>query len=628
MAQMTGYSADELLRKTVADLTHPDDRDADWADVIGATRPDAPSYLAEKRLARKDGTPVWVRMNVGVVRDGGGHAVRAAAIVEDIGGRKRAEADLRASEDRFRQVVESARDFAIFMLDLDGRITSWNAGAEQVLGFTPGEAIGQSGVIIFTPEDREARAPEREMATARRDGRATDERWHIRKDGTRFWASGVMTALPGDGGGGGRGDLPIGYVKILRDETPRKLALDALQDANDAALTAGRVKDEFLATLSHELRTPLSSILLWTKILRRGAATPADRDEAIGAIESSAEAQKELIEDLLDTSRIGQGKLRIDLRDVPLVGVVRDAVTAIAPAAEAKGVVVTTDLAAETGVVRADPDRLRQVVWNLISNAVKFTAADGRVSVTLRRTAAAEVELGVADTGQGIEPEFLPHVFESFRQGDASNTRRYGGLGLGLSITKQLVELHGGTIRAESPGRGRGATFVVRLPLPRVRDRRGPVTAVAPTTAAAAPPTPLSAFRTDLLRGARILLVDDNVEALRATEQVLRGVGATVSAAGSAADALKLLAAASPPPIDLIVSDVAMPGTDGLAFVQAVRAAEAADDRPPMPAVALSAFARPEDRDLAFAAGFDRHVAKPIDLDVFFAAITELLAQK
>ena len=317
----------------------------------------------------------------------------------------------------------------------------------------------------FSPRKTAPRiVPEREIAEAAAKGRAIDERWHVRKGGERFWGSGVMSAVRNPDGS------LRGLVKVLRDETARKSAEDAMQAARETAEMTNRVKDEFLATLSHELRTPLSSILLWAKMLD-GAGPSPDRElyaEGLAAILSSAEAQKTLIEDLMDTSRITSGKLRLQPGRVDLPVLVRDAIDTVLPAAEARGVTITSDLDPAAGVVSADPDRLRQVFWNLLTNAVKFTPAGGRVDVGLWRRKE-QIEVRVTDTGQGIDPAFVPHVFDAFRQGDGSSTRRHGGLGLGLAICKQLVELHGGTIRAESPGPGRGATFTVLLPLPRLR---------------------------------------------------------------------------------------------------------------------------------------------------------------
>jgi PAS domain S-box-containing protein len=291
---------------------------------------------------------------------------------------QQAQSALRESEERFRLLVEGTRDFAMLMLDPDNRILAWNIGAERLLGFTEAEAVGQRGAIIFTPEDRAAQAPEQEVLQARSAGRAVDERWHLRKDGTRFWGSGVMTALHHPDGS------IRGFVKVLRDETARRQVEQAELEARRAAEAANQMKDEFLATLSHELRTPLSSILLWSKMLHPGAA-PALLEEGLSAIRNSADAQKQLIDDLLDTSRITSGKLRLEMRPVDLAAVTKETFDSMLPTAEVRGVAMSAEIAADVGIVRADPDRVRQVLWNLLGNAVKFTSAGGTVNVRLQR---------------------------------------------------------------------------------------------------------------------------------------------------------------------------------------------------------------------------------------------------
>jgi two-component system CheB/CheR fusion protein len=394
-----------------------------------------------------------------------------AVLLADITQRRRAENATRENEERLRGIVDGVQDFAIFMLDAENRVTSWNAGAEKILGWKAKEMIGRDGAVIFTPEDRAADVPAKELRTAAIDGRAPDVRWHLRKDGTRFFANGVLTALGGP---------HSGFVKIMRDETDRKRAEDELQrlkaeaEAKHSAATgANEAKDAFLAVASHELRTPLSAMLIWSQSLRRGLSDPAgfDREalvEAAEAIEHSAKAQKHLIEDLLDTARITAGKLRLEPKDTDLAAAVRAAVETARVTADVKGVLLQADLADDVGVVRADPERLEQIVWNLLANAVKFTPAGGRVDLTLRR-AGREVEIRVTDTGIGVDAKFLPHLFERFAQADTGISRTKGGLGLGLAICKQLVELHGGTIDAKSDGPNKGAAFTVRLPLPVVK---------------------------------------------------------------------------------------------------------------------------------------------------------------
>ena len=522
-------------------------------------------------------------------------------------------------EEQFRQVVEGVSDFAMIELGTDNRITSWNAGAKRITGYTRAEAVGQPVAMIFTPEDRAAGAPERELAEASRAGRAQDERWHLRKDGSRFWASGVLTMLPGPAGG-----PPRGFVKIMRDETARKLAEETLSDAKQAAEEASRVKDDFLAMLSHELRTPLGAMLLWAKLLRSGSVTDAQRTEGHEAIVRSAEAQKQLIEDLLDMSRMTAGRLRLERREVELASVVRSAADSIRPAIEAKRLRLDLSFDPNVGVVRVDPDRMQQVMWNLISNAVKFTPEGGRVSVSVRRLDA-RVEIRVADTGAGIGAEFLPHVFERFRQAEAYATRRSGGLGLGLSITRQLVELHGGTITAESPGENQGATFTVRLPLPKVQRGRRSGGGATPGAGGAAPAGGEGAEgTTPPLDGASVMVVEDDPETRNVLSVVLRGAGATVSAVESVAAALDAFARSRP---DVIVSDIGLAGGNGFELIRRIRQLEATASATPVPAVALTAYTRDRDIRLALDSGFQQHVSKPVEPDRLVSVLRSLLGQ-
>jgi two-component system CheB/CheR fusion protein len=377
----------------------------------------------------------------------------------DISRRHEAESALRESEQRHRLIIQSVKDYAIMMLDTSGRFTTWPPGAERVIGFSEAEAIGQNWEMLFTPEDRKADEPAKRLMAARESGSISDERWCLRKGGGQFWCSGVVSAvLDADG-------KVQGFVNVIHDNTHRKRTEAKLQQATQAAEAANEAKDQFLANVSHELRTPLSAMLIWANMLGEAQnPAPGQLREGLEAIRRSAESQKALIEDLLDTSRISSGKLRLEPREIELASVVHAAVETIRPAATTKGVGMEEKLDAQVGVVNADPHRMQQVIWNLLSNAVKFTPPGGRIMVDLKRHGV-EVEFRVRDTGCGINAEFLPHVFDRFGQAESSPEAQ-GGLGLGLTIAKQLVELHGGTISAQSPGHGHGAIFTIRLPMP------------------------------------------------------------------------------------------------------------------------------------------------------------------
>ena len=381
--------------------------------------------------------------------------------------------------------------------------------------------------------------------------------------------------------------------------------LTALAQAREEAETANRLKDEFLATLSHELRTPLNAILGWTTMLRDGNVQPRHVMRALDTIHRNATAQVQIVNDLLDVSRIVQGKLQLAPKQTQLQPLVTLAVESITPTAEAKGVTITTSFAADPVMVWADPDRLQQVFWNLLANAVKFTPSGGRVDITMQ-VEGSDVHVSVSDTGSGISAAFLPFVFERFRQADGSSTRTHGGLGLGLSIVRHLIEMHGGRMKAESAGEGRGATFTVSLPARQVEQRA---------------PTPVSIDRLPRspsldLDGVHVLVVDDEPDARELLRAMLANTGARISEADSAGEALRILGEETP---ELILADVAMPGEDGYTMMRKIRAGSDAAAR--VKAVAVSAYARREDRQRALAAGFDDHVAKPIQQDELCAAI-------
>ena len=380
------------------------------------------------------------------------------------------------------------------------------------------------------------------------------------------------------------------------------------------AQEANRMKDEFLATLSHELRTPMNAIMGWAQLLREGKLDAATTDRAVQTIDRNARVQTQLISDILDVSRIVSGKLRLDVRPVELVRAVEAALDTIRPAAEARDIDVQTALDAGAGLVSGDADRLQQVVWNLLSNAIKFTPSGGRVHVRLVRIEP-HVQLTVQDSGIGIDRDFLPHVFERFRQGDSSSTRPHGGLGLGLALVRDLVELHGGTVQLSSAGRDQGATFTVKLPV------IGAVRPPAPELPPAAPESATMAALAGSRRGVNVLLVDDEADARDLFKAVLEGSGARVTAVGSGAEAYSSFTT-SPP--DVVVSDIEMPEENGYDLIRRLRGLpEERGGR--IPAAALTAYARAEDRIRALRAGFQHHVTKPVQPAELVAVVASLV---
>ena len=374
---------------------------------------------------------------------------------------------------------------------------------------------------------------------------------------------------------------------------------------------ANRLKDEFLATLSHELRTPLNAILGWTKLLRSNAVPAGGQDRALEKVERNAAVQARLVDDLLEISRITTGKLRLDVRPFDLVTLTNTAIDSIRPTAEARGVTIERRFDSASLATGGDPDRLQQVIWNLLSNAVKFTPSGGAVIVRLRRRGHVD-ELAVDDTGIGIDPAFLPNVFETFRQADASSTRAHGGLGLGLSIVRHLVEMHGGTVRADSAGAGSGATFTVHLP----------VRAAIQEPRLDVPELGLVASRGRLLDGYRVLAVDDDPDTLDLLYSTLVAAGADVRAVSNAEEALSVCVSVQP---DAIVSDIGMPRRDGYGLLQDIQAA--LPKCAPRVAIAVSAYAAPRDRERALEAGFQEHIAKPVDPEVLVRTLHMLLTQ-
>ena len=639
----------------------------------------------------------------------------------------------RRTEDIYRKAIEDIRDYAIFMVDADGIVTNWNVGAQHILGYTEAEIVGKDGSKLFTVEDRGRGIPMKELSTAAMLGRAEDERWHVRRDGSRFWASGVVTPVRDANG------LLIGFSKVMRDMTERNkitqerdrffaLSIDMLcivhldgrfQRVNPAfqqvlgfseeeLLTmsifdiihpddrektaaryerlssgepvtlmenrlrtkdntykwvawsyfpvpedglafgvgrdmtelreihevlrqraqeledANRVKDEFLATMSHELRTPLTSILGWSRLLQSNQLSDKEKERAVQVIQRNAEAQSKLIEDLLDVSRIITGKLKIEVQPVSFASITEGVINSLRPAADAKQLELETAIDPVAGPILGDPARLQQIVMNLLSNAIKFTPNGGRIDVRLERYDSC-VRLEVKDTGVGIAPEHLPHIFERFRQVDSSNVRAHGGLGLGLAIVDYLVRQQAGKVSAHTEGLGKGATFSVEFPLTSLNVIGSDPAAVqlfTERTCSAVDDVEISSD--EMLKNLRILVVEDDPDTQELLKTVLQQHGAEVVAVGSAASALTEFERARP---DVIISDIAMAGENGYELIRRIRALGPAAGGH-VPAIALTAYASVVDRRRALLAGFQTHLAKPIEPDDLLAVILSLTFQQ
>jgi PAS domain S-box-containing protein len=622
-----GYRADEIIGQHFSRFYLPEalarglpQHELEVASKVGA-------FEDEGWRVRKDGSLFWANVVITAMRDAQGELVGFAKVTRDLTRRRAHEEDLRRSEERFRLLVEGVSEYAIFMLDPNGRVSTWNSGAERIKGYTADDIIGQHFSIFYPEDARESRWPDHELQVAAETGKFIDTGWRLRKDGTTFWANVTITALRDEKG------LLLGFAKLTRDLTQAKRVeaiesanqqreelLDAERNARMTAQRATRLKDEFLATLSHELRTPLSAILGWTQILLRAESSkgPDEQKRAIEVIDRNARAQVKLIDDLLDLSRIMTGKLRLDLHQVSFASVIEAAVDSAKPSADVKGIRLKAILGSSSqDIVSADSARLQQVVWNLLTNAIKFTPKGGQVQVLLQRVNS-HLELSVSDTGIGIPANYLPHVFDRFSQKDSSTTRAFGGLGLGLAICRQLVELHGGVIRVASQGEGKGATFSVQLPLSIVQLGDQSASRIHPT----AETSPGEMPSLPRLEGVHIFVVDDEPDARDLLRTVLEDQGAKVTSFTSAEDALAALKTTKP---TVLVCDIGMPKTDGYQLIRSLRATESRSER--IPALALTAFARAEDRKRSLVAGYQAHLAKPFDVGELILVVADLVGR-
>ena len=603
LCDITGYTREELLGLTYRDITHPDNVERDAEAVRGMLSGERQSYATEKRYIRRDGSEVWVNLTVSPLRDSAGALRYFISVIEDVSERKRAEERLRESEAQLRTLADAVPQLA-WMAHPDGHIFWYNRRWYEYTGTMPEQMEGWGWQSVHDPEVL-PRVLKRWGASIT-TGEPFEMEFPLKGADGRF-RSFLTRVVPLKDG---RGDVLRWFGTNTDVEELRR----ALRQAEESS----RLKDEFLATVSHELRTPLTAVLGWAHLLRSGQLDEASAAQALETIERNARAQTQLIEDLLDVSRIITGKLRLDVRPVDPASLIESAVEALRPAAAAKDIRIQKVM--DTGVVSVagDPARLQQVVWNLVSNAIKFTPKGGRVQVRLERIDS-HVEVVVSDTGAGIAPEFLPHVFDRFRQADQKTTRQHGGLGLGLAIVRHLVELHGGSVEAESPGEGQGATFVVKLPVVSVYKREGPAERVHPAAEDALP-----AYQCpERLDGLKVLVVDDEPDARELLRAGIGQCGAEVLTAGSAREALETIERERP---HLLISDIGMPGEDGYELIRKVRALPAGGVGR-VPAIALTAYARTEDRLRALRAGYQMHMPKPVELAELVAVMASLIGR-
>jgi len=608
--QMLGYSQAELQSGQVRwiDITPPEFHEIDVAMQAQLLTEGVCSPF-EKAYIRKDGAQVPILIGGALLP---GYNDRGVAYFLDITDRKQAEQEreqllqqeqilrqqAEIAERRLHALLESIReDFVLF--DCDWRVVYLNSQAATTMRKPRDEILGRCHWELF-PNLVGTEFYDRLHQAMREQ---TPVQFEYYYDPWGIWFQNRVYPAH------------EGIIVLCTNITDRKQAeaereqlLAREQAARETAEAANRIKDEFLAVVSHELRSPLNPILGWSKLLRSRQLDEQKIDRALEVIERNAQMQAQLINDLLDVSRILRGQLSLDTNPVDLVATIQAAMETVRLAAEAKSIQINTQFEPDVGQVTGDAGRLQQVIWNLLTNAVKFTTEGGRVDIRLERTGS-QAQITVTDTGKGIPPDFLPYVFEQFRQESAATTRRFGGLGLGLAIVRYLIELHGGTIQADSPGEGQGATFTVKLPL-------------LPQQSITQPAPKPSEFSLDL-QGTRILVVDDDDNTCEFLAFLLELHGANVIATATATEALTTLTQFKP---EVLLSDIGMPDVDGYMLMRQIRALPP-EQGGTIPVIALTAYAGETDYQQAMAAGFQRHIAKPIEPEVLIQAIASLLEQ-
>jgi len=581
---LLGFRPDELIEQSLSRIISPEET---WEFMVALREVVECGVTRNARLHPRSasGDVIPTTLNASALRDTEGRVIGAVGILRDM-------RELDKARAYAESLIKNAPD-PVFVSDLEGKILQANDAVSHLLGFRQDQVVEQSvSRFLSADETREFVAALREVVE---HGVSRNVRLHPRS------ASGevISTTLNASALRDPDGNV-IGAIGILRDMRAYEQVLRDLEDSRRELRNADQAKDRFLAVVSHELRTPLTAMLGWVRLLTTGMLDDATSARALPVIERNTKLLAQLIDDLLDVSRIVAGKLRLEAGPVDLVAVIESAIEAVQGLADAKSIGLKAVLDPSAGSLVGDPGRLQQVVWNLLSNAIKFTPSRGRIDLRLER-AGTHARLRVRDTGRGISRELLPHIFDRFRQDDA--TRRHGGLGLGLAIVRHIVELHEGTVWAESDGEGRGATLVVELPLPADDVRPASKPAAVYRRLESAPSRLIN------LAGRRILVVDDEADARDLLAEILGQAGADVVVVSSADEALETLRRSRP---DVLVSDIGMPGDDGYVLIRKVRAL-GSEEGGQVRALALTAYARSEDRALALEAGFHTHIAKPVD---------------
>lgn len=591
--RFNGYEAREIIGKHFSVFYPETDVRGGKCEHELAVAVEAGRFEEEGWRVRKDGSQFWASVVISAVHDAAGRLVGFAKVTRDLTERKRAEEQRRNDEERMRLLVDSVKDYAIFILDPNGNVATWNAGAERIKGYRAEEIIGSHFSKFYPEEEVRAGKCKLELEVAERDGRFEDEGWRVRKDGSRFWANVVVSAIRN------RAGKLVGFSKVTRDLSDRKRAEDD-RAARLAAEEANRTKDEFLAMLGHELRNPLAPIVSALQLLKLRGDTRSVREHQI--IERQVKQMVRLVDDLLDVSRVARGKIELKTKSMDLRDALAKAVEIAIPLFERKAQSFEVDVPQRPLIVEGDETRLVQVFANVLNNASKYTPDGGWIKLRVVQSDDS-LSVEVHDNGIGIESPLLPRLFDLFVQGYQDVDRAGGGLGIGLTLVRALVKLHRGTVTATSAGNGKGSTFVVRLPASSVqRVPEEPVSTVS--TVSTAPGR------------RRVLVVDDNEDAAAMLAEMLGLVGLQVETAPDGPTALAALAALEP---DVAVLDIGLPGMDGYELARRIRETPRGRD---IRLIALSGYCQPADRLRSEDAGFDVHLVKPVDVKKLLAHMT------
>jgi len=582
--KIKGWRADEIIGQHFSIFYPPEANARGWPQEELRRAALNGRIEDEGWRVRKDGTRFWANVTITAVHDDSGQLAGYAKVTRDMTERRAYEEELRASEERFRLLVESVRDYAIFMLDPEGIVRSWNAGAQAIKGYDARDIIGRSLSTFYTPQDQQAGKPAAALALARANGRVEDEGWRVRKDGSLFWANVVITAIYN------RNQQLVGYAKVTRDMTERR-RLEELERSS-------RMMSEFLAMLAHELRNPLAPIRNAVSVMQLEPLTSPALRNCRDIIDRQLTHVTRLVDDLLDIGRLTTGKIKLRQERLRLEEVVGRSVETVRPLIETRRHTLVLELPSHSVQVTGDGTRLSQILQNLLINAAKYTPDGGRISVKVEQSDGL-VTTSVSDNGRGIDPADVESIFELFRQG-AHGTATESGLGIGLTLARSLAEMHGGALHATSPGPGQGSTFFFRMPAAQMAEGEE-----------------VSAPKRDQPDAWRVMVVDDNRDSADTTTAILRLLGNQVECAYSGQDALNL---AQRFKAHVVLLDLAMPGMDGFEVLRQLRTV------PGMAhtfGIAMTGYGSADDKRRTQDAGFDAHLIKPVELDALIKLLND-----